>query len=260
MLSVIRTGLDAAMQEISVISNNVANASATAFKRSRTEFSDIYTVATEQAAGSELGLGTRKLDPRRLHEQGGLRETGNALDVAINGNGMFVVQNMENENDIKFTRDGSINLRLNGRLETDEGYAYLDVNQEEIFIPFNVVRPDGTNGILTEIKVKANGVIAASYGPQYNVELAQLGLARFENEPELKSEGRNFFVETPLSGAPSIEQALVRDNGYFQAGALEMSNVDITDEMSMMLRAQQAYNGSSRLMQSEADMIRRLLG
>lgn len=259
MLPIIRSGLDAAMQDISVISNNVANANATGFKRSRTEFSDIYTVASEKAAGSELGLGTRKLDPRRHHEQGSLRQTGNSLDIAINGNGMFAVRDMNTENDLKFTRDGSINLRLDGRLETQEGYAYLDVNQEPIDIPFNVIRPDGTNGILTDVAVQANGVIAVSYGPQYNVEIAQLGLARFENEAELKSEGRNFFVETPLSGEPMIEQALLRDNGYFQGGALEMSNVDITDEMSMMLRAQQAYNGTSRLMQSEVDMIRRLL-
>ncbi len=134
------------------------------------------------------------------------------------------------------------------------------MNQEPINIPFNVIRPDGTPGILTELNVQSNGVIAVSYGPQYNLEIAQLGIARFENEAELKAEGRNFFVETPLSGEPSIEQALQRDNGYFQGGALEMSNVDISDEMSMMLRAQQAYNGSSRMMQSEADMIRRLLG
>lgn len=259
MLSVIRTGLDAAMQGINVISNNIANAGSTGFKRSRAEFSDIYATAIETPRGSDLGLGARRLDPRRFHEQGGFKMTGNALDLAINGEGLFTFRN-EASGQLLYTRDGSINITNDGNLVSDEGYSFLDINQEPVTVPFSITRPDGTIGTLTEIAVQGDGTINASYGPQYTATIATLGLAQFRDPSRLQAEGSNFFSESPESGEMVMSAALINNAGYFQAGALEMSNVDITDEMTMMLRAQQAYSGSSRLMQSEVEMVRRLIG
>jgi flagellar hook protein FlgE len=259
MLPVIRTGLDTAMKNISTISNNIANANAIGFKRSRPEFADMYATAMETPKGSDLGLGARNVDIRRFHEQGSFRTTGAALDLAINGSGMFTLRNLES-GDLLYSRDGSINITKDGALVSNEGHAFLDRDLEPIIIPFAIQRPDGTTGNLSELNVQTDGQINVSYGPQTTLTVARLGLALFEDEARLKSEGGNFYSETQRSGEMVMGAPLIGKAGYFQAGALETSNVDLTDEMTMMVGAQQAFNGSSRLMQSEAEMIRRLIG
>ena len=259
MLPVIRTGLDSAMKNISTISNNIANANSTAFKRSRPEFADMYSAAVETPAGSNLGLGSRNVEIRRFHEQGSFKTTGGALDLAISGSGMFTLRN-EASGDLLYSRDGSINITKEGTLVSSEGHAYLDINLEPITIPFAVQREDGTLVNLSQVNVQTAGQISVSYGPQTTFNITRLGLALFEDEARLKSEGGNFFSETPRSGEMVMGTPLIGKAGYFQSGTLETSNVDLTNEMTMMVGAQQAFNGASRLMQTEAEMIRRLIG
>ena len=92
MLSVSRNGIAAANQELDVISNNIANAGTTGFKRSTSQFVDMYTGAQQETSAPNLGLGAEALAPRRSHSQGSIKETGKTLDLAITGPGMFVVQ------------------------------------------------------------------------------------------------------------------------------------------------------------------------
>lgn len=260
MLPIIRSGINASMQEISVLTNNIANAGSIGFKRSQTEFSDIYMPTNERAGAEPLGLGTRLLDPRRQHGQGAFRETGGALDVAVNGAGMFIVQNPERGSLQKYTRDGAITLNVDGNLVTSDGSLYLDENQNPIRIPFSTLKDDGTRAQLSEVEIRPDGTIKASYGTELSAEIAKLGLAQFSDVTKLKSEGRNLFTATDASGEPRIGTALINGAGELQAGALEMSNVDMTTEMNFLVRAQQSFNGASRLMQTESDMVKRLIG
>jgi len=248
------------MQEISVLTNNIANAGSVGFKRSQTEFSDIYMPSTERSGGKNLGLGTRLLDPRRQHGQGAFKETGGALDVAVNGPGMFVVQHPERGSLQKYTRDGAITLNVDGNLVTSDGSQYLDDRRNPIQIPFTTLKDDGTRAQLSEVEVLPDGTIKASYGNELSTDIAKLGLAQFSDVTKLKSEGRNLFTETDASGKARVGLALVNGAGSFQAGALEMSNVDMTTEMNFLVRAQQSFNGASRLMQTESDMVKRLIG
>jgi len=256
MLSVIRTGLNASMQEIAVLTNNISNASSTGFKRSQTEFADIYGATGD---GTNLGLGARTMDPRRQHGQGAFRETGGSLDVAISGDGMFVTQNALNGPEPRYTRNGSMSLDLNGNLITQDNSSYLDQNGDPIIVPFSAIKEDGGTAKLSEIRVAPDGQIVGSYGPQITINIAKLALAQFNDVSMLRAEGSNVFSATNESGDAVIGPAMENGAGSFQSGALEGSNVNMTFEMNSLIRAQQAFNGTSRLMQSEGEMVRRLI-
>ena len=111
MLSIVRSGLSAASQEISVISNNIANASSLGFKRSNANFSDIYTEMSDVRNADRVGKGVRQEAPRRNHSQGSLILTGNALDLGMNGQGMFILNTMAKLGELSYTRNGAINVR-----------------------------------------------------------------------------------------------------------------------------------------------------
>ena len=129
MLSVIRTGLDAATREIAVVSNNIANSAATGFKKSFSSFEDQYTENLTSTINDQVGRGTRFVAPRRMHSQGALKQTGSALDLAVVGQGMFVLNTLPQTGNTSFTRDGSINISATGQLVNSDGIAYLGTNE-----------------------------------------------------------------------------------------------------------------------------------
>ena len=259
MLSIVRSGLSAASQEISVISNNIANASSLGFKRSNASFSDIYTEMSDVRNADRVGKGVRQEAPRRNHSQGSLILTGNALDLGMNGQGMFILNTMAKLGELSYTRNGAINVREDGKLVNSDGIPYLDINAEEIRLPFKVLDAKGTEQSLSEVKVTAEGFLKATYGIDNYVTIAQVGLARFADETQLKSRGDNIYTATPESGKATIGAGKDFGFGKINAGSLEASNTDITAELTLLLRAQQAFNGSAKMMQADADVTRRLL-
>ncbi len=259
MLPVVRSGLSAASQEIAVISNNIANASSLGFKRSNASFSDIYTEMSDARNANRVGNGVRQEAPRRNHSQGSLVLTGNALDLGMNGQGMFILNTIEQLGELAFTRNGAINVREDGKLVNSDGIAYLDIDAQEISLPFIEVNAEGNEQSLSEVKVTAEGLLQATYGIDKYVTVAQIGLARFADETQLKSRGDNIFTATPESGQSTIGAAKDFGFGKINAGSLEASNTDITAELTLLLRAQQAFNGSAKMMQADADVTRRLM-
>ena len=259
MLPVVRSGLSAASQEISVISNNIANASSLGFKRSNANFSDIYTEMSDVKNANRVGNGVRQEAPRRNHSQGSLILTGNALDLGMNGQGMFILNTAEKIGELAYTRNGAINIREDGQLVNSDGIAYLDINSEEINLPFQLETPEGVKESLSEVKVTAEGFLKATYGIDQYVTVAQIGLARFADETQLRSLGDNIFTTTPESGDARIGAGKDFGFGKINAGSLEASNTDITAELTLLLRAQQAFNGSAKMMQADADVTRRLM-
>jgi flagellar basal-body rod protein FlgG len=259
MLSVVRSGLSAASQEIAVISNNIANASSLGFKKSNASFSDIYTEMSDVRNANRVGNGVREEAPRRNHSQGSLILTGNALDLGMNGQGMFILNTIDKLGELSYTRNGAINIRQDGKLVNSDGISYLDRNSEEIILPFQTLNPKGAKQSLSEVKVTAEGFIRATYGIDNYVTVAQIGLARFADETQLKARGDNIFVATPESGQATIGAGKDFGFGKINAGSLEASNTDITAELTLLLRAQQAFNGSAKMMQADADVTRRLM-
>ena len=154
MLTIAKSGLNAALHELKVVSNNVANDSSTGFKASRSSFADSYAQASDSRPEIDTGYGTRIRESQRSHVQGSLRETGGALDVAVNGEGMFVVRRPETPEDRQFTRNGAIELTLEVKLVSGDGHEFLSDELTPITIPFSVEDANGRVRRLSQITLR----------------------------------------------------------------------------------------------------------
>ncbi len=269
MIPTIRNGLEAASHNLSVVSHNIANAGSNGFKKSRADFYDTYGVGLGSLPGIDLGQGARTDGPRRQHSQGALKPTANELDLAVSGLGMFVTTNPDDANPVVFTRDGSMRLEDDGRVVAWDGRSLIDSEGQPIFIPIQRFNLDGQRQLLTAVNISQGGVIEAVYGtevanksaaPSEIVEIGTIALVRFSNVAGLKSIGSGQFVTTEKSGLPTFGTAGSENFGDIQSGNLEMSNINMTDELTKMMQAQQAYSASSRLLQAAVDMSKRLIG
>jgi flagellar basal-body rod protein FlgG len=198
-LWIAKTGLDAQQTQLDVISNNLANTATNGFKRSRAVFEDLLyqtlrqpgaqtTEQTQVPSGLQIGTGVKPVSTVRNFAQGNLQQTGNTLDVAINGQGFFQVQMPDGTT--SYTRDGSIQIDANGTLVTSNGYPILGP----------VTIPQGVQ----EISISQDGVVSAVVQGQVQPqELGQIQLASFVNPAGLFSMGQNLYSETAASGAPT---------------------------------------------------------
>ncbi len=268
MISIIRTGLDAANRDLAVISNNIANAGTNGFKKSEAQFEDLYHSQHNNSTEIARGMGVKTIKPRQSFAQGSLQATNGSLDLAIMGEGFFVLgeplgrQGADGNQTPRFSRDGSFQLDRSGNLVNTDGLPLLGIGQTPINIPFVKDIVDGesttTKGLLSEISVNSEGEIIATYGLDNVEKVGQVQLADFVNEHGLKNIGNARFQETPESGPPTFGLPKERTIGKIQAGFLEKSNTDITDEIVLMLRTQRAFNGCSKLLQSEIDITKKL--
>ena len=250
-LTIAATGMTAQQLNVEVIANNIANINTTAFKRARAEFTDLLYQVERGAGvpnrggenavpeGAQLGLGVRTTAIRNLHLQGGLANTGNRLDLALNGRGWFQVTSADGES--LYTRAGSFNTNATGQLVTTDGYA----------VEPSITVPDGT----VEIMINQTGQVFARLGgdsdPQ---ELGQLTLSNFANEPGLNPLGGNLYRQTPASG--TAVSGVPGDPGFatVQQGYLETSNVDPVREITQLIAAQRAYEMNSKVIQAADSM------
>ena len=266
MFSIIRTGLDAANRDLAVISNNIANAGTNGFKKSEAQFEDLYHSQHNNSTEIARGMGVKSVKPRQSFSQGSLQATNGSLDLAIMGEGFFTLGQplgravATNERPV-FTRDGSFQLDRLGNLVNTDGLPLLGQGQSPINIPFKEIISDDVQQsvkLLSEIKVNNEGEIIATYGLDDVKKVGQIELADFVNEHGLKNIGNARFEETQESGNPTFGLPKERTIGKIQAGFLEKSNTDITDEIVLMLRTQRAFNGCSKLLQSEIDVTKKL--
>jgi flagellar hook protein FlgE len=265
MLSILKSALNANAQEMSILSNNIANANSTGFKKSTTNFEHIYSTNHSSDPDSFSGQGVNISDPRLQMSQGSLKSTGGALDLALTGQGFFtVVQGNQIETPF-FTRDGSFNITANGQVVTNDGLSVLGFNGDQKITLTNLVIPttktnlDDTVSIISNVNVNSNGKITATYGLDDEVVIGSFGLAAFTNDTGLNPVGNNRYQFNAKSGAPRYGVGMDNDFGKIEAGNLERANVDITTEMVTMLKTQQAFSGVSRLLQTEVDITKRLI-
>ena len=266
MFSIIRTGLDAANRDLAVISNNIANAGTNGFKKSEAQFEDLYHSQHNNSTEKATGMGVKTIKPRQSFSQGSLQATNGSLDLAIMGEGFFVLGQPLGRGlnalpaERAFTRDGSFQLDRVGNLVNTDGLPLLGEGQVPINIPFlgAGTEENAIPELLTEISVDSEGEISATYGLDNTVIVGQIELADFVNEHGLKNIGNARFNQTPESGDPTFGRPKERTIGKIQAGFLEKSNTDITDEIVLMLRTQQAFNGCGKMLQSEIDVTKKL--
>jgi flagellar basal-body rod protein FlgG len=253
------------MHEIAVVSNNIANSGSTGFKKSDVSFNDIYGSATpDTVARTQAGFGSAIAGTRRNDGQGAIVDRAGALNLAIIGPGMLTVSppgaDGASSGNLFYTRSGELTIDKDGYLKTGDGAfvqgtaAGVEVGGalSALQIPFN----EGEDA-LTGLEITTSGLISATYGSSI-IDRGTLALATFANQGALKNVGSARFAETTYSGQPTFGIAGQSGYGTLQAGALEGSNVDITQEMTVMIRAQQQFSGSARVLQANSDMVEKL--
>jgi flagellar basal-body rod protein FlgG len=250
-LWVAKTGLDAQQTRMDVISNNLANANTTGFKSGRAAFQDLIyqnlrqpggqtTEQTQAPSGLMLGTGVRVVGSEKLFTQGNIEQTGNSLDVAIQGRGFLQVTMPDGS--ISYTRDGSLHLDQNGQIVTANGYAI----DPAISIPANA----------QSITIGSDGTISASLpGQAATQQIGTVQLADFINPAGLQPNGDNLYLETASSGSPQIGQPGLNGLGTLQAGALESSNVNVVEQMVDMIQTQRTYEMNSKAVSAADSML-----
>ena len=251
-LWVSKTGLDAQQMRMTVISNNLANVNTTGFKRDRAVFEDLLyqnirqpggTTGGDNAAptGLMLGTGVRIVSTEKLHTQGSMIQTKNALDVAVQGEGMFQV--LQPDGTMAYTRDGSFKMSVNRELVTANGEPL----QPSIVIPQDA----------ESISIGEDGVVTVQpYGNAQETTVGQIQLARFVNYAGLEPAGRNLYRETAASGQAFVVNPTEDGAGALAQGALEAANVNVVEEMVNMIETQRAYEINSKAISSVDSMLR----
>ena len=250
-LSIAATGMAAQQLNVEVIANNIANINTTGYKRTRAEFTDllyqlerVHGVPAQSGEGlvpegAQLGLGTRLSAIRLLNIQGPLANTGNKLDVAINGPGWFQVAGPNGET--LYTRAGAFNTNATGQIVTADGYA----------IEPSISVPAGT----TDIHINQTGeVFTQMQGEANMVSVGQITLANFPNSAGLTAAGGNLFQASEVSGAATTGLPGETSFGTVAQGYLESSNVDPVKEITELISAQRAYEMNSKVIQAADDM------
>lgn len=244
------SGLSAQQKYVEVISNNIANVNTTGFKKNRIEFQDllyetIRPAGNTQRSGIEplnevqIGSGTEVVSTTKQHTQGDINQTNNKLDLAINGQGFFIVRRPDNS--FAYTRDGSFQLDRNGQIVTSQGYILEPgFNVPDTAIDIKVTR-DGMISIVTDDTLEEQSI-------------GQIELAKFINPGGLRAVGDNMLMETPAAGRPIFENPGSNNTGQLIQSHLENSNVDIVEEMVNMITAQRAYELNSKSVNT-ADQI-----
>ncbi len=251
-LWVAKTGLDAQQMRMTVISNNLANVNTTGFKRDRAVFEDLLyqnirqpggTTGGDNAAptGLMMGTGVRIVATEKLHTQGSMIQTKNALDVAVQGEGMFQI--LQPDGTMAYTRDGSFKMSVNRELVTANGEPL----QPSIVIPQDA----------ESISIGEDGVVTVQpYGNAQETTVGQIQLARFVNYAGLEPAGRNLYRETAASGQPLVVNPTEDGAGALAQGALEAANVNVVEEMVNMIETQRAYEINSKAISSVDSMLR----
>ena len=249
-MHIARTGLDAQDTRMRVISNNLANVNTTAFKRDRAAFETLSyqvvtaagaqsTAETKYATGLNLGTGVRVQGTARIDTQGSMNQTGNSLDLAIDGDGYFQV-NMPGGG-LGYTRAGNFSRSPEGTLITSEGYQ---VNP-------GITVPEGA----TQITIGMDGTVSATVGGQTQ-SLGQIQVASFPNASGLESSGDNYLRETAAGGAANLGVAGQDGRGSVRQGMLEASNVNVVEELVDMIETQRAYEVNSKMISATDDMLK----
>ena len=250
-LWIAKTGLEAQQTRMATISNNLANASTTGFKRDRAVFADLIyqnvvqvgaqsSQDTVNPSGLNIGTGVRTVATEKLFTQGGIVQTGNSLDVAVQGRGFLQI--LQPDGTTGYTRDGALQIDEAGQLVNSVGYV-LDPS---ITIPSDAL----------SVTISSDGIVSArTPGSSTPSQLGTIQLADFVNPTGLQAVGNNLFVESAASGSPITGTPGLDGLGSLIQGSLEGSNVNTVEELVNMIETQRAYEMNSKAISTADQML-----
>ena len=250
-LWVAKTGLDAQQIRLQVVSNNLANASTTGFKKDRAVFEDLIyqnirqpgaqaTQDTTLPSGMMLGTGVRVSASQKMHMQGNIIQTENSLDLAIQGDGFFQITRPNG--DIGYTRDGSFQIDEQGRIVTSDGMLM----EPQITLPEQTI----------SVTIGMDGTVSAlEPGNTAPTQVGNIETVSFVNPAGLMSVGGNQFLETVSSGSPTTGIPGEDNRGSLLQGSLESSNVNTVEELVNLIETQRTFEMNSKSLSTADQML-----
>ncbi|GAA0680448.1 flagellar basal-body rod protein FlgF [Clostridium cadaveris] len=256
------SGMKSNQTKMDVIGNNVANVGTTGFKKSGVRFTDalnqtlIHASSPSNGIGGtnpgQVGIGSKVSGIFKYMKQGSLQPTGRVTDMAIDGDGFFVV---ERNGQIAYTRDGSFSLDKNGDLLTNDGFRVLNDKGEHIKIPTKIKNGGGDKSV-TSVTVSKDGTISLGLEDGSKVENhAKLRIAVFQNPEGLSALSGNLYSESANSGAAVYDAKY----GSIIQGAIEMANVDLSEEFTDMIVTTRAFQASSKVITTSDELLQEII-
>lgn len=251
------SGMKNFQTKLDVIGNNIANVNTYGFKKGRVTFKDAISQTTTGASAStdarggtnavQIGLGSSISSIDTIDTAGSLQNTSRALDLGIQGDGYFIVNDGTTD---YYTRAGNFYLDEDGTLVTSEGYKVQDISGNDIQLDIENIQ---------SFSIAQNGDInVVTTGGGIDVP-ATIALARFSNPSGLEKDGNNLFRESVNSGMPLNGAPGTGGMGSLSSGRLEMSNVDLSEEFTDMIVAQRGFQANTRIITTSDEILQELV-
>lgn len=282
------SGMKSNQTKMDVVGNNVANASTTSFKKASVRFSDtlnqtvIYASQPGNTLGGvnpgQVGAGMKVSSITKNMMQGSLQQTAIPSDIAIDGDGFFVVQIGKKGNGLPsegFTRDGAFTVDSQGKMVTSTGYHVLTTDNKPVFIPEKAKNAEGTKMRVVSYNISKEGEISyvledgskvmGNNADPDDAPIQTLKVATFMNQSGLEANGNNIYLDSANSGTPIYNASNNREDktgariGLITQGALEMSNVDLSEEFTDMIVTTRAFQAASKVITTSDELLQEII-
>ncbi|MFN3819117.1 flagellar hook-basal body complex protein [Blastomonas sp.] len=265
------SGLKAAQTDLSVVSNNIANSNSIGFKKSRAEFGDLFASAPTQNTKAVAGQGVRLNGIVQQFTQGSLNSTGRTLDLAVAGDGFFVVKGQPPREAETYTRNGAFAVNVDREVvdATGNKVQLLPVNAAGQITStsaadmFDFVLPEtdpnDPNAVLSNITVADDGVVTATYSNGSQARVGAIAMASFAAVEGLRPIGDSHWQATGVSGGALINQAGNGPLGTVRSGTLEAANIDLTEELVGLIAAQRNFQANAKAIETANNMTQAIV-
>jgi flagellar hook protein FlgE len=266
------SGLKGAQTDLATISNNLANVGSTGFKKSRAQFGDLFASAPTQTTRLVAGQGARLNGVMQQFTQGTLEATDKTLDLAIAGDGYFVVRGDAPRQDVSFTRNGSFTVSVDRHvvdstgatlqlLPTDSaGNVTSTALSTLAAMTLPLADPNDANSALVNVSIGIDGLVSATYANGSSQALGKVAMASFTAQEGLRPIGDAHWQSTGDSGPPVINSATNGPLGSIRSGALERANVDVTEELVSLISAQRNFQANAKAIETATAMTQTIIG
>ncbi|MCW5645779.1 MAG: flagellar hook-basal body complex protein [Sphingopyxis sp.] len=265
------SGLKASQTDMSVISNNIANAGSIGFKRSKAQFGDIFAASPTQSTKMVAGQGTRLNGITQQFTQGSYESSEKTLDMAIVGEGMFVVKGEPPREQVTYTRNGAFTATPDRNVIDSTGQklqllpvdANGNVTDNTLAGAFDFVLPAGApsdpTAQLVNVSIGLDGLVTATFANGEAQSLGKIAMATFPAMEGLRPIGDAHWQSSGESGPPTIDAATNGPMGAIRSGALERSNVDITEELVMLIGAQRNFQANAKAIEGASQLAQTII-
>ncbi len=265
------SGLKAAQTDLSVVSNNIANGNSIGFKKSRAAFGDLFASAPTQSTKSVAGQGVRLNGIVQQFTQGSLNSTDRTLDLAVAGDGFFVVKGQPPREAQSYTRNGSFSVNVDREVVDNTGnkVQLLPVNAAGQVTStanadmFDFVLPQtdpaDPTAVLSNITVADDGAVTATFSNGSQTRLGAIAMASFAAVEGLRPIGDSHWQATGDSGVALLNQAGNGPLGTVRSGTLEAANIDLTEELVALIAAQRNFQANAQAIETANNMTQTIV-